>query len=371
MASSPPKKACSKSTAYCSAIHCRNRQCKRPDLSFFRFPRDPESLKWIQNTGRNDLLLKFGDTPLYLSNNCRLCSEHFETSQFSNKKTKNRLNWNAVPTIFKTTNPPKRGNPRWLVKGSSETPQAVLNDTNSQEGQLSNTQTEDQLSNTQTEDQLNRNAVPTICKPSPPESATPPNLLSREAETSQSVVNDTNKQTATVEKDTHSFGHDHLYCLSKQSSKRKPLTRSRTTQTPRGNYCRPQKKERQRTSSIKKKRAKPSEQSTRKKAEKRPKVSDLIKQAGEYLEGTSLSFFASQLKNAARRKRARGRRWTHTDKVVALSLYHQSHRAYEYCQGIFTLPSVPSMRRWLSNIKVVTVYRKKGEQNETKETSTA
>ncbi|XP_071477727.1 uncharacterized protein [Diadema antillarum] len=361
MASSPSKKASSKSTAYCSAIHCRNRQNKRPDLSFFRFPRDPErSRKWIQNTGRKDLLIKFDDTPLYLSNNCRLCSEHFETSQFSNKKTKNRLNWNAVPTIFKTTNPPKRGNPRSLVKGSSETPQAVLKDTNTQEGQLSNTQTEDQLI---------WHDVPAIYKPSPPESATPHNLLSRETETSQSVFDDTNKQTATVEKDTNSFGHDHLYCLSKQS-KSKPLTRSRTTQTPRGNYCRPQKKERQRTSSIKKKKAKTSEQSTRKKAEKRPKVSDLIKQAGDYLEGPALSFFASQLKNAARRKRSRGRRWTLTDKVLALSLYHQSHRAYEYCQGIFTLPSVPSMRRWLSNIQVVTVYRKKGEQNETKETST-
>ncbi|XP_071504974.1 uncharacterized protein [Diadema antillarum] len=187
MASSPSKKASSKSTAYCSAIHCRNRQNKRPDLSFFRFPRDPErSRKWIQNTGRKDLLIKFDDTPLYLSNNCRLCSEHFETSQFSNKKTKNRLNWNAVPTIFKTTNPPKRGNPRSLVKGSSETPQAVLKDTNTQEGQLSNTQTEDQLI---------WHDVPAIYKPSPPESATPHNLLSRETETSQSVFDDTNKQT--------------------------------------------------------------------------------------------------------------------------------------------------------------------------------
>ncbi|XP_032889419.1 uncharacterized protein LOC116980953 isoform X2 [Amblyraja radiata] len=28
----------STSVAYCSALNCFNRQCKRPDLSFFRFP---------------------------------------------------------------------------------------------------------------------------------------------------------------------------------------------------------------------------------------------------------------------------------------------------------------------------------------------
>ena len=60
--------------------------------------------QWVQNTCRVDLRNR---TPLYLSTNCRLCSEHFELEQFSNKRTKNRLNWNAVPTIFKVPNAPK------------------------------------------------------------------------------------------------------------------------------------------------------------------------------------------------------------------------------------------------------------------------
>ena len=60
--------------------------------------------QWVQNTRRVDLR---NITPLYLSTNCRLCSEHFELEQFSNKRTKNRLNWNAVPTIFKVPNAPK------------------------------------------------------------------------------------------------------------------------------------------------------------------------------------------------------------------------------------------------------------------------
>ena len=40
----------------------------------------------------------------------KTCSEHFEKNQFLNKKTillKNRLIWNAVPTIFSIANPPE------------------------------------------------------------------------------------------------------------------------------------------------------------------------------------------------------------------------------------------------------------------------
>lgn len=75
-------------------------------------------------------------------------------------------------------------------------------------------------------------------------------------------------------------------------------------------------------------------------------------QAGEFLQEPALSFFASQLRNSSERRRARGRRWTYSDKVVALSLYHQSPRAYQFCQRIFTLPSVASLHRWLSTTEV-------------------
>ena len=42
----------------------------------------------------------------------RLCSEHFEDSQFMNKGTKNKLVWNAVPTIFSVPNPPANVTPQ-------------------------------------------------------------------------------------------------------------------------------------------------------------------------------------------------------------------------------------------------------------------
>ncbi|KAG0716355.1 hypothetical protein GWK47_009913 [Chionoecetes opilio] len=44
----------------------------------------------------------------YLYQNCRLCSVHFEDTQFMNAASKNKLVWTAVPTIFPAVpNPPK------------------------------------------------------------------------------------------------------------------------------------------------------------------------------------------------------------------------------------------------------------------------
>ena len=110
-------------------------------------------------------------------------------------------------------------------------------------------------------------------------------------------------------------------------------------------------KERQRTFRLKQKVA-----SLRKSMEKASKdfksIADLIKGASHYLDEPALSFFASQLRNSSHRRRARGRRWSYDDKVIALSLYHQSPKAYAFCQRVFTLPSVSSLLRWLSNIEV-------------------
>ena len=81
-------------------------------------------------------------------------------------------------------------------------------------------------------------------------------------------------------------------------------------------------------------------------------VKQVIDGATKYLNGPVLSFFASQLRNSSRRTKARGRRWSYTDKVIALSLYHQGPRAYQHSSRIFTLPAVSSLRRWLQSIEV-------------------
>ncbi|XP_032888325.1 THAP domain-containing protein 1-like [Amblyraja radiata] len=278
----------SASSAYCSAIHCTNRQCRRPDLSFFRFPNNKERCRqWVQNTRRHDLLHR---TPVYLSNNCRLCSEHFELYQFSNKRTKNRLNWNAVPTLFEIPNQPKcLPTQRRSLKRKNE-------------------------------------YLSTLPKPS-----------------KQQRVSD-NVQA------------EHSYCFdADQIHENEPSSVSPPPDTddpqfpPTGNYGRALNMETQHTLHLKK-RVEQLKQSMEKVTKESETISDLIRGAGEFLQGPALSFFASQLQNASGRKR--GRRWSYSDKVVALSLYHQSPRAYRFCQRIFTLPLITLLHRWLSNIEV-------------------
>lgn len=89
---------------YCGAINCSNNKGANPELSFFYFPKDPERCKkWVINCRREDLLRK---DIIYLHTNVRLCSNHFELTQFMNEK-RNSLVWNAIPTIFDIPNPPK------------------------------------------------------------------------------------------------------------------------------------------------------------------------------------------------------------------------------------------------------------------------
>ncbi|XP_069670524.1 zinc finger protein 679-like isoform X2 [Periplaneta americana] len=87
----------------CSAINCSNNKKRSPELSFFRFPKDPERCKkWLINSRREDLMKK---SVVYLYNNIKFCSLHFEDTQFMNEN-RNKLTWNAVPTLFDVPNKP-------------------------------------------------------------------------------------------------------------------------------------------------------------------------------------------------------------------------------------------------------------------------
>ncbi len=88
----------------CSAINCQNNKRKHPELVFFKFPLDYRCKKWIQNTRRADLI---GKSITYCHNNLRLCSRHFEESQFTSS-AKNRLIKTALPTLFDVANCPSR-----------------------------------------------------------------------------------------------------------------------------------------------------------------------------------------------------------------------------------------------------------------------
>ncbi|XP_046841845.1 52 kDa repressor of the inhibitor of the protein kinase-like isoform X2 [Xenia sp. Carnegie-2017] len=91
------------SRTHCAAINCTQSKRTRPDLSFFRFPKDMErSKEWVNNCRREDLL---GKSAEYLYKNCKLCADHFEDCMFTSMEKK-RLNPQSKPTLFKIPNPP-------------------------------------------------------------------------------------------------------------------------------------------------------------------------------------------------------------------------------------------------------------------------
>ena len=107
-----PQKSCD---VYCAAINCHNtwRNCK---LSMFEFLKDVERCrKCIQNSRWDDLRT----FPIQKLCYYQLCSKHFEDSQFMNKETKNKLIWNAIPTLFDVLNPPSKITPSWTIKPRS------------------------------------------------------------------------------------------------------------------------------------------------------------------------------------------------------------------------------------------------------------
>ena len=123
------KQKCSKSKrkslgSYCAAINCHNSR-GNCTLSMFGFPKDEERCKkWVQHVRRDDLR----HTPLNKLCHFKLCSNHFEDSQFMNRNTKSKLIWNAVPTLFDVPNPPAKITPsRPLTKRSFVNKKASVN----------------------------------------------------------------------------------------------------------------------------------------------------------------------------------------------------------------------------------------------------
>ncbi|XP_049781106.1 52 kDa repressor of the inhibitor of the protein kinase-like [Schistocerca cancellata] len=83
--------------SFCSAINCSSNRKKTPQLSFLGLLRILiGAKKWLVNSRREDLMKK---DPVYLYNNIRFCSLHFEQDQVMNADN-NKLVWNAVCTLF-------------------------------------------------------------------------------------------------------------------------------------------------------------------------------------------------------------------------------------------------------------------------------
>ncbi|XP_055522325.1 tripartite motif-containing protein 55-like isoform X3 [Leucoraja erinacea] len=267
MASSSKSSKSSKSSSHCSAINCSNRKSKRPDLSFFRFPAKKERCQqWVQNTRRQDLLHR---TTEYLSANCCLCTLHFELDQFSNKQTKNRLNWNAVPTLFDFPNPLKRlsSQRRLLTRKSENLPSSP---TPLKQQRVSH----------------NIEAEHSYCSTTDKVPREEPSSVSTTPETPDRQIAPNVNDSSALENE-----RQHTFCLKKRVqqiilSMGKNNSESKT-------------------------------------------ISDLIRGAGEFLQEPALSFFASQLHNASGRRSARGRRWSYSDKPHLTKQIYKDHGLIE------------------------------------------
>lgn len=77
---------------------------------------------------------------------------------------------------------------------------------------------------------------------------------------------------------------------------------------------------------------------------------EIINAASNYLEKMPLAFFSSQIKMSQRKKK--GERWTENDKLIALSIYYQSPKAYRFLCKLFRLPTTRSIRRWVEGINI-------------------
>lgn len=83
--------------SYCCVLWCTNngKTNKKPDVKFFRIPRDPRSKAWVRYAERPELLCK---TATQLNVGHRMCSEHFVSTDFMDPG-KTKLNKTAVPTV--------------------------------------------------------------------------------------------------------------------------------------------------------------------------------------------------------------------------------------------------------------------------------
>lgn len=80
---------------HCSAKYCQNKYPTK-NLSFFGYPSDLSLRKiWRENCGSENIV----SSNSAVKSTLKVCGNHFEPEMFHNKR-KNRLNANAVPTIF-------------------------------------------------------------------------------------------------------------------------------------------------------------------------------------------------------------------------------------------------------------------------------
>ncbi len=81
----------------------------------------------------------------------------------------------------------------------------------------------------------------------------------------------------------------------------------------------------------------------------RSDIERVIADVGKYLHGDALNFVAHQLRMT--QHPPKGRRYSDEIRLLSLSLYNSSPKAYAYLAEIFILPSKISLLKWLRNVR--------------------
>ncbi|XP_062552345.1 myb-like protein AA isoform X1 [Armigeres subalbatus] len=108
------------SGSHCLVMGCRNRQLlnQTNTRSYFRFPRDADMCKqWVDFCNRPELWKKYEENgPEYLYKSSRICSDHFQPSDFNNPNLFSQgLKKGSVPTLYPASKEPKN---RYTIGGS-------------------------------------------------------------------------------------------------------------------------------------------------------------------------------------------------------------------------------------------------------------
>lgn len=81
----------------CSVRFCNKKSGVDKEVSFFSYPRDADRRElWIKNC-RTEGTVDFNPDS---KGSFRVCGNHFENRMFLNSTKRNRLVFNAIPTLF-------------------------------------------------------------------------------------------------------------------------------------------------------------------------------------------------------------------------------------------------------------------------------
>lgn len=86
---------------------------------------------------------------------------------------------------------------------------------------------------------------------------------------------------------------------------------------------------------------------SKKKEQKISEARDILK---EFFPETTANFISNQMMMTLRQ--SKGYRWSHKDKMIALSIYYCSQKAYAILKKLFNLPSKSTLQRTLSKLNV-------------------